>query len=85
MTRYDVSSNETYTYENIVAYDFCMDEQSIYYVSRTDGGGLYSCGKDGNHKKLISHIPAMSVTCDTGNIYVLSKESGEEIALPKSH
>jgi hypothetical protein len=27
----------------------------------------------------------MSVTCDTGNIYVLSKESGEEIALPKSH
>ena len=85
LTRYDVSSNETYTYENIVAYDFCMDEQSIYYVSRTDGGCLYSCGKDGNNKELISHIPAMSVTCDTGNIYVLSKESGEEIALPKSH
>ncbi len=57
LTRYDVSSNETYTYENIVAYDFCMDEQSIYYVSRTDGGDLYSCGKDGNHKELISHIP----------------------------
>lgn len=50
-----------------------------------DGGDLYSCGKDGNNKELISHIPAMSVTCDTGNIYVLSKESGEEIALPKSH
>lgn len=85
LTRYDVSSNETYTYENIVAYDFCMDEQLIYYVSRTDGGYLYSCSKDGNNKELISHIPAMSVTCDTGNIYVLSKESGEEIALPKSH
>ncbi len=85
LTRYDVSSNETYTYENIVVYDFCMDEQSIYYVSRTDGGDLYSCDKDGNNKELISHIPAMSVTCDTGNIYVLSKESGEEIALPKSH
>lgn len=85
LTRYDVSSNETYTYENIVAYDFCMDEQSIYYVSRTDGGDLYSCGKDGNNKELICHIPAMSVTCDTGNIYVLSKESGEEIVLPKSH
>ena len=84
LTRYDVSSNETYTYEAIVAYDFCMDEQSIYYVSRTDSGGLYSCDKDGNNKELISHIPAMSVTCDTGNIYVLSKESGEEIALPKS-
>lgn len=85
LTRYDVSSNETYAYENIVAYDFCMDEQAIYYVSRTDGGYLYSYGKDGNNKELISHIPAISVTCDTGNIYVLSKESGEEIVLPKSH
>lgn len=85
LTRYDISDNETYTYENIVAYDFCMDEQSIYYVSRTDGGCLYSCGKDGKNKELISHMPALSVTCDTGNIYVLSKESGEEIALPKSH
>lgn len=85
LTRYDVSSNETYTYENIVVSDFCMDEQSIYYISRTDGGGLYFCNKDGNNKELVSHIPAMSVTCDTGYIYVLSKESGEEIALPKSH
>ena len=103
LTRYDVSSNETYTYENIVAYDllpfiprfivnaqkrtpgicnllkncfflkgiqiqlynrhfryvaydFCMDEQSIYYISRTDGGCLYSCGKDGNNKELRTHI-----------------------------
>ena len=85
LTRYYVSDNETYTYENIVAYDFCMDEQSIYYVSRTDGGCLYSCGKDGNNKELISNIPAMAVTCDTSNIYVLAKESGEEIVLPKSH
>lgn len=85
LTRYYVPSNETYTYENIVAYDFCMDEQSIYYVSRTDGGYLYSCGKDGNNKELISNIPAMSVTYDTDNIYVLSKENGEEIVLPKNH
>ena len=85
LTRYDISSNETYTYENIVAYDFCMDEQSIYYISRTDGGCLYSCGKDGNNKKLISNIPAMAVTCDASNIYILAKENGEEIVLPKSH
>ena len=85
LTRYDVSCRETYTYENIVAYDFCMDEQSIYYVSRTDGGCLYSCGRDGENKELISNIPAMTVTCDAGNIYVLAKESGEKIVLPKGH
>ena len=68
-----------------MAYDFCMDEQSIYYVSRTDGGCLYSCGRDGENKELISNIPAMTVTCDAGNIYVLAKESGEKIVLPKGH
>ncbi len=52
LTRYYVSGNKVYTYENIVTYDFCMDEQSIYYISRTDGGCLYSCGKDGNNKKI---------------------------------
>ena len=84
LTRYSVSGGETYTYEDIVAYDFCMDEQSIYYVSRTDGGCLYSCGKDGNHKEMISDKPAMAVTCDAGHIYVLARESGEEIVLQKN-
>ena len=60
-----------------------VDEQSIYYVSRTDGGRLYSCGKDGNHKEMISDIPAMTVTCDAGHIYLLARESGEEIVLQK--
>ena len=84
LTRYDVSGNETYTYENIVAYDFCMDEQSIYYVSRTDSGGLYSCDKDGNNKELIGDMPAMLVTCDADGIYVLAKEDGEKIVLNKN-
>ena len=85
LTRYYISRNETYTFENIIAYDFCMDKQSIYFLSRTDGGCLYSCNKEGNNKKLISNIPAMLVTCDVGNIYVLAKESGEKIVLPKDH
>lgn len=84
LTRYNVSSGETTLYENIVAYDFCIDEQSIYYVSRTDSGGVYSCDKDANNKKLISDTPAMSVTCDAGNIYVLVRESGKEIVFSKN-
>ncbi len=85
LTRYYVSRGETCTYENVIVYDFCMDEQSIYYVSRTDNGCVYSCARDGSGKKLISNIPAMSVTCDAGNIYVIAKDSGEEIVLSKSH
>jgi hypothetical protein len=61
-----------------------MDEQSIYYVSRTDGNRVYSCNKDGTNKRLMSDTPAMSVTCDSGNIYILAKESGENIVLSKS-
>lgn len=84
LTRYHVLSGETFTYEKVVAYDFCMDEQSIYYISRTDGNRVYSCNKDGNNKRLISDTPAMSVTCDAGSIYILAKESGENIVLSKS-
>ena len=82
--RYCVSSGETYAYENIVAYDFCIDEQSIYYVSRTDGNLVYSCDKDGNNKELIGDVPAMLVTCDADGIYVLAKEDGEKIVLNKN-
>ena len=83
LTRYDVSSSESFAYENVVAYDFCIDEQTIYYVSRTDGSRVYSCDKDGNNKKLINDTPAMSVTCDADYIYVLARESGKEIVLFK--
>lgn len=84
LTRYQVLSGETFTYEKVVAYDFCIDKQSVYYVSRTDGSRVYSCNKYGNNKRVISDTPAMSVTCDTGNIYILAKESGEKIVLAKS-
>lgn len=82
LTRYDVRSGGTYTYENMAVSDFCIDGQSIYYVSRTDGGRVYACGMDGSDRKLVSDIPAMSVTCDTGNIYVLISTSPGSMTIP---
>ena len=83
LTRYDISTNKTVLYENIIVSDFCMDEKFIYYVSRTDQSAVYACDKEGNYKRLISDIPAMAVTCDTEHIYVLEKQSGERICFPK--
>jgi len=85
LTRYHVPSGETFIYKKVIAYDFCIDGQSIYYISRTDGNCVYSCSKDGNNKKLISATPAISITCDVSNIYITAKESGEKTVLPKSH
>lgn len=83
LARYNISTNDTTLYEDIIVYDFCIDEQSIYYISRTDGNVVYSCDKEGNHKIVISDIPAMAVTCDTDNIYILEKQSGKRINVPK--
>lgn len=83
LKRYDISTNETMLYENIIVSDFGMDEQFIYYVSRADQSAVYACDKEGNYKRLISDIPAMAVTCDTEHIYVLEKQSGEKICFPK--
>lgn len=84
LARYDVADKETDTFEHIVVSDFCMDEQSVYYSSRTDGDCVYSCDKNGGNKELVYDLPVMSVTCDVGNLYVLGKESGEEIVLSKN-
>ncbi len=84
LTRYDVSGNETYTYENIVAYDFCMDEQSIYYVSRSGCLGLYSCGKDGNNKELISDIPASPLPVIQAIFMYYQKEEVRKSLYPKA-
>ena len=83
LERYDILTNDTTLYEDIIVYDFCIDEQSIYYISRTDGSVVYSCDKEGNHKIVISDIPAMAVTCDTDNIYILEKQSGKRISVSK--
>lgn len=72
------AGNISFDGENI----FYNNEQGVltrYYISRTDGGCLYSCSKEGNNKELISNIPAMLVTCDVSNIYVVTKERGEKI------
>lgn len=80
---YDVSNNETTMYEDMVVYDFCIDEGQIYYIARTEGYAVYACDKDGSNKKLIYNVPSMAVTCDVENIYVTEKQSGEKITLSK--
>ena len=84
LARYNISTNDTMLYEDIIIYDFCIDEQKIYYISRTDGGTVYSCDMDGNHKMVISNIPAISVTCDTDSVYILEKQNGKKFSFPKS-
>lgn len=83
LTKYNTSTNDATLYEDIIAYDFCIDEKSIYYISRTDGSIAYSCDKEGNNKRIINDNPAIAVTCDIDNIYISEKQNGKEISIPK--
>lgn len=80
---YDVSNKQITIYEDMVIYDFCIDEGQIYYIARTEGYAVYVCDKDGSNIKLIYSAASMAVTCDMENIYVTDKQSGEKITLLK--
>lgn len=83
LTKYDIATNETVRYEDVIASDFCMDEEAIYYVSRTDGSAVYACDKESREKRLVSDNPALTVTCDVDFVYVLEKQSGEVVSFVK--
>lgn len=83
LTKFDTLSEETIPLEGVIAYDFCVDGQFIYYISMIDGQKAYQCSLDGTNNKIISDVAALDISCDKENIYLLHKGTGEQIIIDK--
>lgn len=83
LTKFDTLSEETIPLEGVIAYDFCVDGQFIYYISMIDGQKAYQCSLDGTNNKIISDVAALDISCDKENIYLLHKGTGEKIIIDK--
>ena len=83
LTKYDTQSEAIIPLDGVIAYDFCVDGQFIYYISMTDRQKAYQCSLDGTDNRILSDIAALDISCDKENIYLLLKGTGEQIIISK--
>lgn len=83
LTKYDTQNGEKVSLSEVIAYDFCLDEQSIYYVSITDGYHVYQCSPNGENRHKVSDIAAQDISCDETHIYITPRGGDEQVILLK--
>lgn len=79
LTAYDTKSHKTRTFQNIVANDFCLTEQGLYFINCKDSGCVYLCGRDGIGSLKISSGPALSVDYDGKKVTMFLKTDGKKV------
>lgn len=84
LEKFDTLDGSSTAYEGIIAYDFSLSENAIYYINRMDSNHVYVCSLDGAHTSMVSDIVAMAVSSDEANIYITAKFDGEQTEIPKS-
>ncbi len=73
LTTYDTKTHNTRPFRNVVAYDFCLTDQGLYFINRRDSDCVYLCGRDGIGSLKISNDPALSVDYDGEKVTMILK------------
>ena len=79
LTAYDTKTHKEKPFQNMVASDFCLTKQGLYFINRIDSDCVYLCGRDGVGSLKISNDPALSVGYDGENVTVILKSDGKEV------
>ena len=79
LTTYDTKTQKARPFRNMVACDFCLTDQGLYFINRMDSDCVYLCGKDGVGSLKVSNDPALSVEYDGENVTMILKSDGKEV------
>ena len=79
LTAYDTKTHKARPFRNVVAYDFCLTEQGLYFINRMDSDCVYLCGRDGAGSLKVSNDPALSVGYDGEKVTMILKSDGKEV------
>ena len=66
----------------MVAYDFCLSEENLYYIDMRLGSELYAMSIDGTERKLLLREPLLSVECEGVDSLKITKQNSEIVLLP---
>ncbi|MCI8442970.1 MAG: hypothetical protein HFG27_10620 [Provencibacterium sp.] len=79
LTAYDTRTHKGMPFRNMVAHDFCLTDQGLYFINRMDSDCVYLCGRDGIGSLKISNDPALSVDYDGEKVTMILKSDGKEV------
>ena len=79
LTAYDTKTHKARPFRNMVASDFCLTDQGLYFINRMDSDCVYLCGRDGIGSLKISNEPALSVEYDGEKVTMILKSDGKEV------
>ncbi len=79
LTAYDTKTHKARPFRNMVAHDFCLTDQGLYFINRMDSDCVYLCGRDGIGSLKISNEPALSVDYDGEKVTMILKSEGEKV------
>ncbi len=79
LTAYDTKTHKARPFRNMVAADFCLTDQGLYFINRMDSDCVYLCGRDGIGSLKISNEPALSVDYDGEKVTMILKSDGKEV------
>ncbi|WP_442870932.1 hypothetical protein, partial [Acutalibacter muris] len=79
LTAYDTKTRKERPFRKVVASDFCLTEQGLYFINRMDSDCVYLCGREGAHSLKVSNDPALSVGYDGEKVTMILKSDGKEV------
>ena len=80
LTKYDTATGMTTAFQ-VIAIDFYLDRQRIYYIDRIAGQHVFSCDLDGENSELLFADAALRVYGDGNNIYAVPESNGKTVCL----
>lgn len=82
LMQYNTFSDEAIEIAGIVAEDFFLTEESIFFINRLDENKIYSCGFDGDNVQKVADVSARSLIVDHQYIRYIDMANGEQVQIP---
>lgn len=82
LMRYNTFSDEAIEITGIIAEDFFLTEESIFFVNRQDDNKIYSCDFNGDNVQKVADVSARSLTVDHQFIRYIDMANGEQFQIP---
>lgn len=83
LIQYDTSSGEETELSDIVAEDFFLTKEAIFFINRLDDNKIYTCDLKGERIRKVADVSARSLTVDYQYIRYVDNANGEQGQIPR--